>query len=50
MIATKDLKFLAAKREIGRDNIIPNTVDTNAILRVSIRPIQAVEQVKSNNG
>ena len=43
-------KFLAAKREIGRDNIIPNTVDTNAILRVSIRPIQAVEQVKSNNG
>ena len=24
-------KFLAAKREIGRDNIIPNTVDTKAI-------------------
>ena len=42
------LRFLAADRDSGRDIIIPNTVDTKAIFRVSITPIHAVEQVNSN--
>jgi hypothetical protein len=46
----RELKFRAAKIEIGKEIIDPKIVDTNAILMVSVIPIQAVEQVKSNNG
>ena len=46
----RELRFLAAKIEIGKEIIDPKIVETNAILIVSLIPIQAVEQVKSNNG
>ena len=43
-----EFRFLAARSAIGRDRIIPRIVETNAILIVSVIPIQAVEQVKLN--
>tara|TARA_A100001037_G_C14930033_1_gene535616 strand:- start:335 stop:754 length:420 start_codon:yes stop_codon:yes gene_type:complete len=43
-------KFLDARIEIGRDTNVPNTVEMKAIFIVSVIPIQAVEQVKSNGG
>ena len=43
-------RFLAARREIGREINIPKTVETKAILIVSTKPIHAVEHVKSKRG
>ena len=45
-----EFRFLDAKIEIGSETIVPNTVEMNAIFTVSVIPIQAVEQVKSNGG
>ena len=50
MLTHVGLRFLAARSDIGREIIIPKTVDTNAILSVSTMPIHAVEQVKSKGG
>ena len=43
-------RFLEDKIEIGREIITPKTVEMNAILIVSVIPIQAVEHVKSKSG
>ena len=45
-----EFRFRAANNPIGREIIVPNTVETKAIFIVSTMPIHAVEQVKSKIG
>ena len=45
-----EVRFLAASKAIGSETSIPKTVDTNAIFKVSIIPIHAVEQVNWKPG
>ena len=50
IVKNTGFRFLDAKIEIGSENMVPKTVEMNAIFIVSVIPIQAVEQVKSNGG